>query len=190
MTTKRKLLLSLTPSKEKSMRRYQGRCSPRVPTQIVGVLLTTVFLLGSTTLASPSAFAATHAPASTCIETWIYLNGTNPATISCSKFSNTISNIISVSCSNPANARIVSKNNGTICFVGSGYLGLSGCCTHVYDVDFFEYGGWVFYYYNGGSGQKWYFNAGQEIRNAKPFDGTNNKVTQICIRQPVTGSGC
>ena len=190
MTTKRKLFLSLTPSKQKPMQRYQGRYLPHVPIRIIGVLLTVAFLLGSTALASPSAIAATHAPASTCIETWIYLNGTNPATISCHKFSNTVPLVTTASCSKPANAWIASKDNGTICFVGSGYLGLSGCCTHVYGVDFFEYGGWVFYYYNGSSGQKWYFNAGQKLYNTKPFDGTNNKVTQICIRQPVTGSGC
>jgi hypothetical protein len=172
------------------MQRYPGRRSPHVPIRIAGVLVIVVILLGSRALASRLAFAATRAPASTCVETWVYLNGTNPATISCYKTSNTTTSVTTASCSKPANAWIASKDNGTICFFGSGYLGLSGCCTHVYDVDFFEYGGWVFYYYNGSSGQKYYFSAGQDVRNTKPFDGTNNKVTQICIRQPVTGSGC
>src|SRR5713226_3000683 len=102
------------------MQCYQGLCSPRVPTKIVGVLLIAAFLLGSTALASPSAFAATHAPASICVDTWIYLNGTNPATMSCHKFSDTVASVASVSCSSPANAWIASKDNGTICFVGSG----------------------------------------------------------------------
>lgn len=170
------------------MQHYRGTCSPCVPTKIVGMLLTAAFLLGSTALASPSAFAAAYVPAPTCVETWIYLHGTDPATSSCRKFSNTIVYTATVSCSSPANAWIASRNNGTVCFVGSGYLGLTACCTRVYDVFFFEYGGWVLYYYDGGSGQRRYFSAGQQLHN-KPFDGTNNKITQICIYY-VTGSGC
>lgn len=115
------------------------------------VLVITFLLLSLIALPSLSAHATTNIPAAKCIVTWIYLHGHNPATIICHQWRTGTAKVPDTQtgpCGNE-NAFIDSYDNGTVCFIGSGYLGFYACCTHVFNVEFIRYGEWVTYYYHG-----------------------------------------
>jgi hypothetical protein len=80
-----------------------------------------------------------------------------------------------------SNLELVSNQNGSVCFTGFGYLGLSGCCSGVYVLESeIAASGWVLYYYPGQGGQRWYYSGGTYIANSSPFNGKAT-VTQVCI---------
>ena len=157
------------------------------------IFVSILLILGTMSISSSSAYASSSSSQNKCVVTWIFLHGHNPATIQCHKFSAegsgpiTIPDTGTVNCNSGFDALLYSYDNGEVCFIGSGYLGLYSCCTRVFNIDFVHYGGWVLYYHGGG-GARYYFYSGQYISNEYPFDGTA-KVTQVCIRY-ANGSGC
>lgn len=160
----------------------------RVVTVVLFLAFMCIFWMG------PVAHAASHvttnvASPGKCIVTQYYLHGTQPATKTCLKYQTTsgnqgVSPNTSIgSCSNP-NATLWSTGNGEVCFTGTGYLGLTGCCTGVYKEYFAGccYG-WVLYY-NSPTGVKYYMSGETTQTNSW------NSVTQICIDQYSGSAPC
>ncbi len=126
--------------------------------------------------------AASKTLLSPCVVTVYYLHGRQPATSSCLQHQILQGNrVVSPktsqgSCSNP-NATLWSSVNGTLCFVGYGYLGFTQCCSQVYQEYFAGCcDGWL-WYYNGSTGTRFYISGETKPALKKYF----TTVTQICI---------
>lgn len=129
--------------------------------------------------------AASRVPVERCAVLLIHLHGNRPVTSTCLAWGKLVNGKMipdtqTANCfSSGITLQIQSYYNGDVCFTGNGYLGIK--LDAVWQINTYNYGGWVLYY-DGGPGYKYYLNSGGLYNcNDSPFCGYGVEITQVDV---------